>query len=255
MLVPTEIRNKVDQKIQDWIDVATQRYDRTYTFPKIVYTTKGAAAGWAMTSQNLINLNPILLMENQMDCIEQTVVHEFAHIVDAIINRENHESSHDCFTGRRTKRSIHGATWKNIMVLFGVNPSRCHSYDMTTIAAKNTREKYEYVCGCGEKMTLGAKRHAKQVFAAKVGRRQRYYIRGHSKCKFVLVDGGENRMVVAVRKVLPNPTTKVSESKLDRCRIMFQSNSSRKHNIFLFVQVGCTPAGAATYYAKIKKEG
>lgn len=42
------------------------------------------------------------------------------------------------------------------------------------------------------------------------------------------------------------------QSKLDVCRRLFDSSKRRKDNIKMFIDhADCTPAGAATYYAKI----
>lgn len=44
-------------------------------------------------------------------------------------------------------------------------------------------------------------------------------------------------------------------SKLDICRQVFDAQASRKDNIQLMIEhAGCTSAGAATYYAKLKRE-
>ena len=54
-----------------------------------------------------------------------------------------------------------------------------------------------------------------------------------------------------------NRAPKLAGSKLEKCTLLYRENYgvSRRVMIALFVEeAGCTQAGAATYYAKIKKE-
>lgn len=176
MLVSKELKQRVEAKIQECINIAEAHYDRTFPMPKITYTLRGTIAGTATDATYTINLNAVLLNENQQTFIDRTVVHEFAHLVDGIVNPETRERGY----GR--KRSVHGPSWKNIMIRFGAEPSRCHTFDVSNCKTKNT-SKHVWKCGCGQgEIALGPKRHAKQLKVA--GGTNGYYLRGHlpTKC-------------------------------------------------------------------------
>ena len=163
--VPQEVRNQVNAEIQRCIDVANDHYNMTFQFPEVVYKKRGTTAGTANDKSYTIDLNSVLLMENLDTFIDGrigrgTVTHEFAHLVDGIVN----EWTRNRGWGR--KRSLHGPSWKRIMRLFGVrNPSRCHSYNVTNSRVKKGGRKSGTItirctCGCGKQGRMGAKRVA-----------------------------------------------------------------------------------------------
>lgn len=245
MQVPASVKQQVKAKIQQCIDIANERYDHNFTMPTIVYKKRGTTAGTANHRTYTIDLNPTLLMENLDAFMARTVPHEFAHLVDGIVNPH---------TRMGRKRSVHGPSWKRIMMMFGADPSRCHSYDVTN-AKKSSRKttKHVWVCGCGEAtMELGAKRHAKQLA------RKPFYVRGHTiaRCGEYKYMGIEGQEQMPVAKAADAKKPGGSKSKLDQCRELYANNrhKSRTSIILLFQAAGCTKAGAATYYAKIRRE-
>jgi SprT protein len=252
MRVTNEVKAKVEAKIQECINIANNRYNRTFAFPIVTYVKRGTTAGTACDSTYTIDLNPILLMENLDTFIERTVVHEFAHLVDGIMNPETRTR-----TWGRSKRDIHGRTWKNIMLAFGVEPSRCHSYDVSNARTKKRSvAQHVWVCGCGgARMTLGPKRHKNQLQS--LGTPYGYYQRGHpvSRCGDYVYTGAQGvQPKKAASTSIPKPRNTNGTSKLDMCRREYNPELNRAANIVAFTEAGCTPAGAATYYAKIKKE-
>ena len=66
----------------------------------------------------IIRLNPIFMLENQQDMLEDTVPHEMAHVTTSAAFREERPPAH----GRR---------WKEVVTHFGLDPkkTRCHNYD------------------------------------------------------------------------------------------------------------------------------
>lgn len=285
--VPQEVKTRVEQKILDCIAIAESEYGRTFDFPKIRYDLRGKTAGWAKCWNNEINLNSVLLMENLDSFIERTVVHEFAHIVDGIMNPETRETN-VTFTRtgriRRTKRSVHGPTWKAIMRMFGADPSRCHSYDVSNATVKkSTRAKHVWVCGCGEaKMKLGAKRHQRQLKSAP------FYMRGHTvrrcgKYSYLGVEGAELKPMplfkterpkpapVDLPKAAdaPKPTVNLGEvtalealskglNKRELAMAIYKLRNGdvdRQGMIKLFMEhLDMSKAGASTYYYNTKKQ-
>jgi SprT protein len=153
MYVPQAIKDRCEQSLRRFIGIAEARFGRAYTVPVIEYTDRGKRAGYAQ-GENLINLNPVLLMENVEEFVNQVVPHELAHCIDTA-NGGN----------RRVfgmKRSIHGPSWKAIMRLFGCDALRCHSMD-TSNAQVRTKTKYEYRCECCSKTyILSSVRHNRQ---------------------------------------------------------------------------------------------
>lgn len=255
MIVTREIKDRVEAKLRESIALAESHYGQSFKFPSVIYTKRGRVAGTADIRAWEVNFNATLLMENIEDFIARTVPHEMAHLIDYQLNPSNFEG------GWGRKRSVHGPTWKRIMTIIGAENSRCHSYDTTNSRVKKGRQnKHVYVCKtCGKEMKLGAQRHRKMQTGT------RYWMRGcgrHAGYNYVGVEG-------AVRQPLPvaadrptivppaNPTNVPTGSKLEKCRALYRDHrgASRQGMIELFMRhADCTKAGAATYYAKIKKE-
>lgn len=178
--VTAEVKARVEAKLRECISIAERRFDATFPMPAISYGQKGTTAGVALVQSWTIKLNAVLLMENIDDFIERTVVHEFAHLVDYKLHPENFQTR--LVVGRngrmkRTKRDLHGGTWKHIMIVLGADPSRCHTYDVTNARQKKGRtpgKKFEWTCKtCGKIMPLGPKRHNNMLAG-----RTRYWMRG-----------------------------------------------------------------------------
>lgn len=256
--VPDDVKRRVVQKLQWCITVAEDHYGRTFKFPNVEYTLRGTTAGTAHYSSWTINLNSVLLMENLDTFIERTVVHEMAHLIDDVVNPSSHTSTVTMTRSgriRRSKRSVHGPSWKRIMRLFGADPSRCHSYDVSSARVRRkTRHVYECKT-CQKKMVIGPVRHKKMQRGVK------YWMRGcgrHAGYDYIGIEGQKQEPVAASaakpKPKTPKPHNRATASKLDACRDLYSQVLSREENIRAFVSAGCTPAGAATYYAKIKKE-
>lgn len=230
------------------------------TLPKvnIAYDINSARlGGQANYTKNLIRVNPVFLNEYTDDYIENTVGHEAAHL----IARAKY--------GRMI--SAHGPEWKATMRQLGLQPDRCHSYKVPDSIKQNVGkqvQKHSCTCDrCGDKFEVGPKVRAKL---------ERGFTYKHNHC------GGKISLTPVLKlsgNMISVPTTKAlahtapapkqtplpppfgDVSKLDRCRQLWkthqlpQAPQSRADMIALFVRfAGCTPAGAATYYAKIKNE-
>jgi SprT protein len=111
--------------------------------PAVSYDQRGLAAGQANYSENSIRFNRELLEKYAEDFIDQTVPHEFAHLVAYRVY------------GSRIKP--HGNEWRSIMVALGATPSRTHKYE----ASKTRRlRRYLYKCNCqGKQHELTSIRH------------------------------------------------------------------------------------------------
>lgn len=119
-----------------WIDLANDMYKLNLPYPYVSFKLKGRTAGKAFLMANEVRYNPILLEENKDSFLNRTVPHEVAHLV---------AYTKDPVNGRG-----HGYLWKRIMRDFGLDASRCHSYDTTnTRQSKSTLSRnYPYKCAC-----------------------------------------------------------------------------------------------------------
>ena len=99
--------------------------------PEISYDLRGLAAGQANYRKNKIRFNRDLLEKYTREFVEQTVPHEFAHLV-----------TYRKF-GRRIKP--HGLEWKSVMIAFGVKPARTHSFK---VIPSRRLKRFLYRCEC-----------------------------------------------------------------------------------------------------------
>ena len=218
-----------------------------------------------------MNYNPILLNENVEDFIARTVPHEMAHIIDMEVNPKNHQPQVIMTrSGRykRAKRDIHGADFRFIMekVLNVDDSTRCHNYD---VSRARTKVKARYIWVCDQlpdiTMTLGPKQHAQQLIFVHQGKTG-YMPRGKKLRRGIHTFSYSHKLGTqppapkpiaadtSLNPITVQTPTSTTASKLDKCRAAFDPNKSRADNIHVFISLGCTPKGAATYYAKIKKE-
>lgn len=118
----------------------------------------GSALSNNVTGRHEIRLHPTALLEYGDQYIEDTVVHEFAHIVTA------HYDWH---------ARAHGPEWKMIMTRLGAEPSRCHDWDLDKCLRKHGKvfgikppkerkqRTIDYTCECGTKHEIGIRTHNK----------------------------------------------------------------------------------------------
>jgi SprT protein len=250
MKVSIALQDRIEKELARLVSVARFMYGRDFKMPKVLYNVKGTVAGYANVASNTVRFNPVLLNENVDAFIARTVPHEFAHIVDYVLNPGN-------FSRYRKKRSVHGPSWKSIMRDFGCDPSRCHSYDVSNAKQKRTAE-YVWTCShCGNKMTLGPKRHHKMASGSAM-----YWpisCRSHLHTA-EFTHGQYRRSRTVVKQVQPNVVNmpvQAPKTKFEICSSIFNGQrwNSRKECIELFVrEAGCTAAGAATYYHQLNQQ-
>ena len=158
-----DIKMELCKETKKWFDVANQKLNREFSYPFISFLLRGTCAGKAYTYKNEIHYNLGIAKDNFNHFVSQTVPHEVAHIVA------------DKYFGRRC---IHGREWRWVMQdVFGKEPTRCHSYDVTNHRARKTKT-YLYQCSCLDGCRVGAKHH--KVIG-------NTYAQIHcKKCKFIL---------------------------------------------------------------------
>jgi SprT protein len=89
-----------------------------------------STAGRAFYVQNLIELSQKLLKDNLQGFLDDTLPHEFCHLL-----------SHKLY-GELGKG--HSNEWKHTMLALGYKPERCHSYETQRRVVKTTK----FTCGC-----------------------------------------------------------------------------------------------------------
>lgn len=114
--------------------------------PTIDYNLSGRIAGTAKISENKITLNSYLLAENKDNFINDTVVHEYIHLVQYKVYKST----------RINKVKPHGHEFYLVAEKMKVNVNRCHSFE--TIPGRKTT-KYSYPLNCGCNIKVGKKIH------------------------------------------------------------------------------------------------
>lgn len=121
--------DKIADKMFELIEAAKQAYGRDYS--DVSWKMNGrltSTAGRAYLTERRMEFSTKLYAENKEAFVEDTVGHEFAHII-----------AYDIFQDRG-----HGTGWKSVMNTLGINSQRCHSYKVES----RTKKTYKYVCDC-----------------------------------------------------------------------------------------------------------
>lgn len=262
MNVSADLRKRVEDKITWCIEVCEKKYNQAFRRPKVTYNKRGTTAGVANYHEWTIDLNAVLLIENGEAFINRTVVHEWAHLVTDQVYPEAHRptsnNAHSYFRTKRVKRSPHGTQWQSVMRVLGADPSRCHSYDVANVQRK-VDMPFVYKCNCRSHIPFSLKRHNKHQAGVLINPISGGY--RCSRCKTQLTFVKKEGSTVSIPKaVVTSNTVPLGgrfKSKLDIARhiMKFSNGKSRQQLISEMVaEAGCTPAGAATYYSKLKAE-
>lgn len=116
-----------------------------HPMPTVSYDLRGQVGGYAHYARNHIQLNVDMLHNHYDEMINQTLPHEFAHLISVRLY------------GYKGKG--HGVYWKHVMRQLGLTPDRCHS--MTVEPARITK-KYKFRCSC-RTMMIGATRYKRYM--------------------------------------------------------------------------------------------
>lgn len=80
MNIPTTLLNdlaaKVEVKVLETYIKADAIWQRQFELPRLLFDLRGCCAGRGCYRDYQIRLNPVLLLKNQTDFVEQTVFHE-----------------------------------------------------------------------------------------------------------------------------------------------------------------------------------
>lgn len=113
--------------------------------PEITYDLKGTTAGQAQytykkstgetTSAKIRINNDLLYTKHYDEMLNRTVPHEVVHIAVR-------------WWFWQLRPDPHGFEWKTLMIVLGLDPTRCHSYDEITKARKRTPLPRPYIYTC-----------------------------------------------------------------------------------------------------------
>jgi len=130
-----EVMTAVRAKYKECIDKASEK---TFPVPEIpiYFDLTGVCAGmycWGKSKGTYFRVNLDIARNQLEDYLARTVPHEVSHHIVRIHFPEHAKS--------------HGWQWQRIMhIVFGLEPSRCHSYDIKDIIVK--KKPHKYTCAC-----------------------------------------------------------------------------------------------------------
>ena len=138
-LVTLELHKRVMNHIYDILDKADKIYPgngfSTLVTPVTYRTDMKTTAGFAYPSLKRIELNATIFLANIENFFDDTIPHELAHILTRMLYP--------------TAKQSHGPEWKSVMRNLGFSPTRCHSYDVTSINRDNAKLS-RYTCQCND---------------------------------------------------------------------------------------------------------
>ncbi|HBO21708.1 MAG TPA: SprT family zinc-dependent metalloprotease [Providencia sp.] len=145
--VPIFLQQRVMQTLRAKIALAEQKLEQKFPEPIVNYKQRGTTAGSAYLKEWEIRINPILLIENPDNFIDEVVPHELAHLLVYRVY------------GRKGILP-HGNEWKWMMQnVLEVSPSRTHNFSVSTVKSKT----FTYHCACPSNHELTIRRHNKVV--------------------------------------------------------------------------------------------
>ncbi len=125
--------------------MAEKLHGRNFPIPTICFDLRGQAAGqYHGGPQPRIRYNPEIAASQFDDFCARTPAHEVAHYIVNLVQPKG-------------QFKPHGSEWQALMRSFGLEPARCHQYDMQQVRHRRQR-RFAYRCGCQEHQ-LSTTRH------------------------------------------------------------------------------------------------
>ena len=133
ILLSPELKVKVDAVIEASFKTCEKHYKQKFKRPEVRYNIRNTNGGEAWYNRNLIRLNLTFLVENEEKFLASTVPHEVAHLVARAVYTDKP------MNGKKVRP--HGAEWKEVMGVLGIEPKTKHSYDITSLDIVKTKRK------------------------------------------------------------------------------------------------------------------
>jgi SprT protein len=243
-----DLRQRAIERVHHFMAEAERICGRKFD-PVTVHFDIGGyrVAGNALYSKRRIGIHPGFLAKFPEETLSNTVPHEVAHMI-----------THDLY---RYPVKDHGPEWASVMVRFGVPAERCHNHGRLEGWTPRVKAKYTIQCSACKKVYEVTSR----VYNSLNGRRCRC---GNHTLITIATPIEEVARVVAQSTTSYDQPAPVQPgngkyaftpnmAKLAKCTVIYMCHAgvwSRAQLINEFISVaGCTPAGAATYYATLKK--
>lgn len=128
-----DLSQQITAKVEESVQILNIILRRNYPVPQIHYFSKGTRGGFYRHSDKTVHYNAVLAVMNEGDFLKTIVPHEVAHYIQ--------------FMEYGPRVQPHGGEWKRMMRLLGCEPTRCHSYDVTTVRQRNIK-RYAIACQC-----------------------------------------------------------------------------------------------------------
>jgi len=119
--------------LHDEYIAACHLYPLKFSFPKVTFFTKTGCAGRAWYTENLLEFNSVLALENG-EAFKVTITHELAHLITKNIFPN--------------AKQAHGPEFKSVMRDMGSDTATYHKYDTTSVSTKRVKTRYIYSCAC-----------------------------------------------------------------------------------------------------------
>ncbi len=158
-------RRQIVTLTRGWLERAEVLMGQEFAPVQVRFDLCGAAAGqYRIHPAPCIRYNAALAARQFEDFCARTPPHEVAHHVVAQLHGH---------CGARP----HGPEWRAVMRRFGLQPERCHDYDLSGLQVHRHR-RFHYRCDCGTH-ALSATRHnrvqrgERSYFCRRCGKRLR----------------------------------------------------------------------------------
>lgn len=129
-------KQAVREQTQHFIEEANRLMNLSLPEISVRFDLKGKSSGMFVVRQHqsFIRYNEMIFSEYYADALVNTVAHEVAHYV-----------VYSVWGLKKTKP--HGAEWKQVMVMFGLQPEVTSNYKVEHIPLHQQR-RFEYACVC-----------------------------------------------------------------------------------------------------------
>jgi len=180
-----EFQKAAQKRLDDvWAKLHTRVQGRAFTTPNLTFDLRSStSAGQAIDGGKTIRMNMGYVREHAQELLDRTIAHEAGHCWLYAVKDPSHYK--DTYTRmadaeaisfgvrkRRSKRSVHGYAFQEVMRFLGVDESRCHKMGKSEFA--KLRKTVPYKCSkCGHLYNLST------VIANKIARGQQRY---HPSC-------------------------------------------------------------------------
>lgn len=145
--IPIALQQALMRSLREKLHHARLILQRCYPEPTVLYCQRGTMAASAWPESNQIRLNPVLLLENQQQFIDQVIPHELAHLL---------------VWHHFGQVRPHGKEWKWMMeTVLNAPALRTHQFALCSL----DRQLFHYQCNC-QLHWLTLRRHNKVLRGA-----------------------------------------------------------------------------------------